>query len=133
MAFCGPGRGPSSLGEVNPFRSRVPRTIILTLSGYLFAWLLALFLAPRWPGFCEDAVSGLACTEVAVQTMMGYLLVALGMLTIVFGPIAGSLLDLAINGATWETPRGRENVITNIPILIGAIYLASGIALLATA
>ena len=65
--------------------------------------------------------------------MMGYLVIALGMLTIVFGPIAGSFIDLAINGANWETPRGRENVITNVPILIGAIYLGSGIAIVATA
>ena len=122
-----------SLRAVNPFRSRVPRTVILTASGYVLAWILAVFLAPRWPGFCDDAITGVACDEVAIQTMMGYLVIALGMLTIVFGPIAGSLLDLVINGANWETPRGRESVITNVPILIGAIYVASGILLLATA
>lgn len=51
----------------------------------------------------------------------------------ILGPIAGSFLDLLINGARWETPRGTESIITNMPILIGAIYLVLGVIIAATA
>lgn len=96
-------------------------------------YVAALILAPLWPGFCDGTIVGAACEPVEIRTMTGYLLVALGLLTMVFGPIAGSLIDLWINGAKWETPRGSESVITNVPLLIGAIYLASGVLLAATA
>jgi hypothetical protein len=51
----------------------------------------------------------------------------------ILGPIAGSLLDLAINGHKWETSRGTESVITNVPVLLGAIYLILGVVIAATA
>lgn len=109
------------------------RTILLTLLGYVVAFLVALFLAPRWPGFCDGTIVGAPCEPVDILTMTGYLLVGLGILTMVFGPIGGSLIDLWINGAKWETPRGSESIITNMPLLIGAIYLGSGVLLAATA
>jgi len=64
--------------------------------------------------------------------MAGYVTIALGLLTIVFGPIAGSMIDLALNGSKWETPRGSETVITNMPILVGAIYVVVGVLFVAT-
>lgn len=65
--------------------------------------------------------------------MTGYLVIVLGVLTIVFGPIAGSFIDLLVNGAKWETPRGIENAITNVPLLVGIIYLVSGVVIAAAA
>lgn len=124
---------PPYAAGMNPFRSRTLRTIILTLGGYLLAWVLALIFAPLWPEFCDDAIAGAPCSEVAVQTMMGYLVIALGVLTAIFGPIAGSLIDLAVNGANWETPRGTETVVTNMPLLVAVIYLVSGALIAATA
>jgi hypothetical protein len=118
---------------MNPFRSRTPRTIILTLLGFALAFGLAVILTPHWPDFCDDTVIGAACDVVAVRTMMGYLLLALGILTIIFGPIAGSLIDVVLNGAKWETPRGSESIITNMPLLIGVAYVASGVLVVATA
>lgn len=118
---------------MNPLRSRLWRTIILFVAGIGLSVAVAAILAPYWPGVCDATIVGAPCDPVAVQTMAGYLLLALGILTIVFGPIAGSLLDLIINGAKWETPRGSESIITNVPILIGLIYLGLGIVTIATA
>jgi len=64
--------------------------------------------------------------------MPGYVIIALGILTVITGPIAGSMIDVALNGSKWETPRGSETVITNMPILIGAIYLVVGVLIVAT-
>lgn len=118
---------------MNPFRSRPLRTVILTVIGFLATYGAALILAPAWPGFCDGTIVGADCETVGVRTMTGYLLVGLGLATMVFGPIAGSLIHLWIHGARWETPRGSESIITNMPLLIGAIYMASGLLLAATA
>jgi hypothetical protein len=101
--------------------------IILFALGVAASFIIAYFLTPVWPRFCSDATVGAPCDDVAVRRMAGYLMIALGMFTMILGPIAGSFLDLAINGAKWETPRGTESVITTIPIVIGAIYLALGV------
>jgi hypothetical protein len=112
---------------MNPFSSRWLRTIILFALGVAASFIIAYFLAPVWPRFCSDATVGTPCDDVAARRMAGYLMVALGMFTMILGPIAGSFLDLAINGAKWETPRGTESAITTIPIVIGAIYLVLGV------
>jgi len=101
--------------------------------GVVVSIAVAVLLAPVWPGFCGEATVGAPCDDVAVQTMARYLMVGLGFLTMIIGPIAGSFLDLVINGAKWETPRGAESVITNMPILVGAIYLFLGVLVVATA
>ncbi len=118
---------------MNPFRHRLKRTVILTLLGYGLAFLLALWIAPAWPEFCDGSIPGAPCDVVATQTVAGYLVIVLGVLTMILGPIAGSLLDLYINGAQWETPRGTESIITNMPLLVGAIYLVTGVLIVATA
>jgi hypothetical protein len=118
---------------MNPFRSRPIRTVLLTLGGFALAWIAAVLFAPIWPDFCDGAVVGASCERVEVQTMTGYLVITLGIITMIFGPIIGSFIDLLINGAHWETPRGTENVITNVPLLIAAIYLVSGVVIAATA
>ncbi|GMQ98761.1 MAG: hypothetical protein BMS9Abin17_1289 [Acidimicrobiia bacterium] len=117
---------------MNPLRSRMWRTIILFSLGLAASFLIALIFAPLWPGFCDEAIVARPCESVHVQTMAGYVVIALGILTIIFGPIAGSMIDLAVNGSKWETPRGTETVITNVPILIGAIYVVVGVAVVAT-
>jgi len=118
---------------MNPFRSRLARTIILFVLGVVASFTVAVVLAPVWPGFCDDATVGKPCSDVAVQTMAGYVMVGLGFVTMILGPIAGSFLDLMINGVKWETPRGTETVITNMPVLIGASYLVLGVLVAATA
>jgi hypothetical protein len=118
---------------MNPLRSRTWRTIILFSLGLAASVLVALIFAPLWPSFCDGAIVARPCETVEVQTMAGYVVIALGILTIIFGPIGGSMIDLALNGSKWETPRGSETVITNMPILIGAIYLVVGLTAVATA
>jgi hypothetical protein len=118
---------------VNPFRSRLWRTIILFLMGIALCFVLAAVFASRWPAFCDGTIVGAPCDPVAVRTMAGYLVVTLGFLTMILGPIAGSILDVAINGARWEMPRGRDTIITNMPIAVGALFLAVGVFTIATA
>ena len=122
---------PDYADRVNPFRSRLWRTIILFLIGIALCFVLAVVFATRWPAFCDGTIVGAPCDPVAVRTMAGYLVVTLGFLTMILGPIAGSILDIAINGAKWEMPRGRDTVITNIPILVGALFLATGVLIIA--
>ncbi|MFV1999327.1 MAG: hypothetical protein ACC654_03080 [Acidimicrobiia bacterium] len=117
---------------MNPFRSRLWRTIILFFLGLVASFLVAAISASLWPAFCDDAIVARPCESVHVQTMAGYLIIGLGILTIILGPIAGSMIDLALNGSKWETPRGSETVITNMPILIGATYLIVGVLIVAT-
>lgn len=118
---------------MNLFRHRLARTVILTVLGYVVAFGLSAWLAPSWPEFCDGSVVGASCEAVSIQTMTGYLVIVLGVLTMILGPIAGSLIDLYVNGAQWETPRGTETIITNMPLLIGAIYLGTGVLIVATA
>jgi hypothetical protein len=118
---------------VNLFRSRLWRTIILFLIGIALCFALAAVFASRWPAICDGTIVGAPCDRVAVRTMAGYLVVTLGFLTMILGPIAGSILDIAINGARWEMPRGRDTIITNMPIAVGALFLAVGVLTIATA
>ncbi len=118
---------------MNPFRSRLWRTIILFGAGLGASFFIAEVFTPYWPDLCDGTIVGAPCEAVTTQTVAGYLLVGLGILTIVLGPITGSLLDLIINGAKWETPRGSESVTTNVPILVGAIYLVVGVVTITAA
>jgi hypothetical protein len=117
----------------NPMHSRGPRTIILFLAGLAIAWITSRILVPWWPHFCDDTVAELACTPERYATAFGYTTIVFGVLTMLFGPIAGSFIDLLRNGANWETPRGTETVITNMPLLVGALYMAIGLARVMTA
>lgn len=117
--------------RVELFRRRGPRTVVLTLAGLVAAFLGALVLGPALPEYCGDAGVG-PCDREQFQTLVGYLVIALGIGTIILGPVVGSLIHVYLHGAHWETPRGTETVITNMPLLIGAIYLGIGILVLAT-
>lgn len=114
-------------------RSRWLRTPVLFGAGVAAAWGVARLWAPHWPRFCDDVTIAEPCAAVAAQTMWGYLLMALGIVVMILGPVAGSLIELAVHGHRWETPRGRESATTNVPILAGGVYIALGIALAATA
>jgi len=117
----------------NPMHQRGPRTVILFFAGLGAAYLVSLILVPWWPSFCDDAVSSSACTPSKYATGFGYTTIVLGIVTILLGPIAGSFIDLARNGAQWETPRGTETIITNMPLLVGALYIGIGLARVMTA
>lgn len=114
-------------------RGRTSRTIILALAGLVLAYAIALLVMPIWPDFCDSAVTGSECDAERLQSMYGYVLIVLGLATGVFGPIAGSLIHLVLNGARWETPRGKESVVTNIPLLVGTVYIGLGLAALVNA
>ena len=118
---------------MNPMRNRIWRTIILTVVGFLAMFLIAVVFAPLLPEYCTETDTGNVCSRSQIQTMFGYLTIGLGIFTIILGPVVGSLVDLYLNGASWETPRGTENIITNMPLLIGAIYLGAGVLIAATA
>jgi len=114
-------------------RSRWVRTPTLFALGVVGAYAIARIWVPYWPSFCDGITIQQPCTAVAVQTMTGYLIVALGLAVMILGPIVAALLELAIHGHRWETPRGRETVVTNLPIIIGLSYLVLGVAIAATA
>lgn len=103
------------------------RTVVLFVAGLIAVWLVSRYAVPRWPGFCDSTIVGAECSPVKFLTGFGYGVIILGMLTIVFGPIAASLLHIGIHGAEWETPRGTETVRTNSPLLVGAIYMGIGL------
>lgn len=111
-------------------RARTTRTIILGIAGLAVAYVIAVFVMPIWPDFCDDSVPGSECDAERLRSMYGYVLIVLGLATGVFGPIAGSLIHLGLHGAEWETPRGKESVITNIPLLIAILYIALGLLVL---
>ncbi len=100
---------------------------MLFVLGLAAAWLVSRYMVPRWPGFCDTTNIGTECAPVKYLTGFGYGVILLGMLTIVFGPMASSLLHVGIHGGDWETPRGTETVHTNLPLLIGGIYLGLGL------
>lgn len=114
-------------------RSRLVRTPVTVAAGIALAYAIARIWAPHWPGFCQDITIEKPCGAVATQTMTGYLLMALGIVVMILGPIVGALIEVMVHGHHWETPRGRESVVTNLPIGLGAFYLVLGALLAATA
>jgi hypothetical protein len=118
---------------MNLFRSRLWRTSILFVTGVAVCFILAVIFAPHWSAFCDRTVVGAPCESVGTQTMAGYLIIALGFITMTLGPIAGSILDLVINGANWEAPRGRDTIVTNMPLLVSVVYFGVGVLTVATA
>ena len=118
---------------MNPLRPRLLRTIILFVAGFGLTFAAAHLLTPIWPNFCTVTTVGVPCSTVDTQRMTGYLMIGLGLVTMILGPIAGSFIDVAINGHKWETSRGTESVITNVPVVVGAAYMVLGLIIAATA
>ena len=108
-------------------KNRLWRTIIVSAAGLLVSYLVAWYLVPRWPGLCNQTIPDRPCQDVSLLTGFGYTTIVLGILTMILGPIISSLTHLAMHGHNWETPRGTETVTSNLPILIGAIYLGIGL------
>lgn len=108
---------------------RVPT---LFAAGVLLAFVIALIWAPHLPSFCAEIYPDKPCEVVAVQTLTGYLVIALGVGVMILGPVVGALIELAIHGHRWETPRGVETVVTNVPIAAGLIYIVIGGVIVAT-
>lgn len=105
----------------------------LFVIGFVAAYVIALIWAPHLPGFCGAVTVGRTCESAAVQTVMGYVLVAIGFVTMVFAPIAWAFLEIALHGGKWETQRGPETTVTNLPIAFGLMYMIVGVVLAATA
>jgi hypothetical protein len=100
--------------------------------GIVLAYVVALIWAPHLPSFCTEIHPDKPCEVVAVQTLMGYLIIGLGVAVMILGPVVGALLELAIHGHQWETPRGVETVVTNVPIAAGIAYIVIGGVVVAT-
>jgi len=108
---------------------RVPTLFVV---GILLAYVIALIWAPHLPSFCTEIYPDKPCEVVAVQTLTGYLVIAFGVAVMILGPVVGALLELAIHGHRWETPRGVETVVTNVPIAVGLVYIIVGGVIVAT-
>lgn len=124
---------PEDRSSATLWRSRWIRTPVLFAAGVALAYVVARIWAPHWPGFCSGITVDEPCSRVEVQTMMGYLLIALGFIVMILGPIVGSLIELARHGHDWETPRGPETVAANLPIAVGIVFVALGLLLAAVA
>lgn len=124
---------PQDLSPATLWRSRWVRTPVLFLAGVGAAYLTARLWAPHWPGFCSGITVDEPCSRVEVQTMTGYLVIALGFIVMIIGPIAGALIELIRHGHDWETPRGPETVVANLPIGVGLAFVLLGLLLAATA
>jgi hypothetical protein len=106
---------------------------VMFVAGLGVALAIARIWAPHWPGFCQEITVQKPCEVVAVQTMTGYLLIAFGFATMFLVPIIWSLVQVAKSGHRWETERGPESIVTNLPIAAGIAYIAIGALLAATA
>ena len=114
-------------------RSRWTAITVMFALGIVVALLIARFWVPHWPGFCQEITVQKPCEVVATQTMTGYLLIALGLLTMFLVPIVWSFAQIIRSGHQWETPRGPESIVTNVPIIAGIAYILIGALLAATA
>ncbi len=99
-----------------------------TTIGFGVAAGLAVWFQPHYLPLCNriNAEPGVDCTPVSMQSMVGIFVIALGVITLVIVPIVSALWNLIRHGHSWETPRGTETTLTNLPILAGFIYLATG-------
>ncbi len=109
-------------------RSRWVRFPSYVLGGFAGATIGALLFQPHYLPLCDriNAQRGVQCSPVSAQAMIGFFVIGLGFITLVIVPIAASLIHLVRHGADWEMSRGTETAQTNLPILAGFIYLATG-------
>lgn len=108
--------------------SRWIRFPALVAIGFAVAAGLAVWFQPHYLPLCNriNAQPGIQCSPVSMQSMVGIFVIALGVVTLVVVPIVAAVIHLIRHGHSWETPRGTETAITNLPILAGFIYLATG-------
>jgi predicted PurR-regulated permease PerM len=118
-------------------RSRWIRFPLYMLAGFAFAAIAALLFHPHYLPLCERInsrqglgavpIGGGSCRPISVLSMVGFFTIGLGLVTMLLVPIVSSLIQLVRHGHNWETPRGTESAMTNLPILGGFIYLAAGV------
>ncbi|MFQ5555564.1 MAG: hypothetical protein ACE5GC_09395 [Acidimicrobiia bacterium] len=126
------GRGVSSLpGRI--FCNRWLRLSAWFLGGLAIAGGISLSLQPRWVDLCSrvDARPG-QCSPIDLPTMLGYVLIATGLVVMILGPVANSLYHLFRYGQKWETTR-HETAVSNLPLLAGIVYFVLGFVVAATA
>ena len=91
-----------------------------------------IWFTPHWSSVCERITVGKPCEPIATASTVGYFTIGLGALTMIFGPIIGSLLDLMLHGYNLEASR-VETAASNLPILAGLLLLVTGVLIAASA
>ena len=116
------------LGFMEALRNPWVRFLGATVAGFLVAAGLGAWFQPHYLPLCNriNAEPGVDCSPISTQSMVGIFVIALGVITLILVPIVTAVIHLIRHGHAWETPRGTETAITNLPILAGVIYLASG-------
>ena len=111
-------------------KNRWVRFPIYMVVGFAAASGLATWFQPHYLSLCNRirVERGVECVPISVQSMIGMFVIGLGVISLVLVPIMSALIHLARHGHSWETPRGTESTLTNLPILAGFIYLAAGFA-----
>ena len=112
-------------------RSRWVRLPVYFVIGFGVAALLARLFHPHYLPLCNriNAQPGVDCRPIPLQAMVGLFVFGLGIFTMVVVPIISALYQLVKHGHDWEMARGTETAITNLPILAGLLYLATGAAI----
>lgn len=116
------------------FRSRWFRFPAFLLLGFAVAALTAWLFHPHYLPLCDrvNVRRGATCDPISLQSMIGLFIIGLGVITMLIVPIVVSIYQVVRHGHEWETPRGTETALTNLPILGGLIYLAAGAAVAIT-
>ena len=106
------------------------RLPLLFLTGLGAALAVGTWVTPRYVEFCRILNRfATTCRDVPSQDILGYTVVAMGVAMLILGPIVNTLYRLWRYGQAWETPRGPESAASNIPIAVGVLYIALGMAI----
>ena len=107
----------------HPLATRWTRVPILFFGVFIATALLAEVFRSNWVE-CRTTEEWFAqtCPIVPRRLLLIRVVSALGIVTIVLGPIINSMYRLSRYGQSWETTR-HETVVSNIPILAGFAYL----------
>ncbi|MDX2467424.1 MAG: hypothetical protein QNL12_08925 [Acidimicrobiia bacterium] len=110
------------------------------VAGLGAAAVAGLAFQPQWLDLCNrinsrphvgmsgQIVRGDECSPVSPMTMSGNFLIGFGLFMLVIGPIIFSLAHVIRNGYNWESTR-VETAVTNLPMLAGVLYMATGMGL----
>lgn len=114
--------------------NRHVRRPLLFAAGLGIAALLTWATHPRWEGICANfnAERGIPCSPMTFGAMFGYMVIGLGLFTMILLPIVNSLYRLYRYGQIWETSR-VETAVANVPLLFGIIYVVLGFVIAAVA
>ncbi len=116
------------------------RRPIMFIAGLGAAAGAGLVFQPNWLDLCNrinsrpyvgmngQILRGDECSPVSPMTMSGNFLIGFGLFMLVIGPIIFSLAHVLRNGYNWESTR-VETAVSNLPMLAGALYIATGAGL----